>query len=101
TSTYQYRAVFTNTCGTATSGDASIPAFNNCLRNDTNGDHIQFNSVTGDYLFTHCGTGGFTLAGKGTVRAVNGTVTISDKRTDRAVTKHFSRTSLSAVQGSH
>ena len=92
--TYQYRAVFTNTCGTATTGDASIPAFNNCLRNDTNGDHIQFNSATGDYLFTHCGPGGFTFAGKGTVRAVNGTVTISDKRTDRVVTITFLQNQL-------
>jgi hypothetical protein len=83
---YQYRAVFTNTCGTATTQPATLNAFDKCLKDDNSGNFIQFNSQTGDYLLTVCGSSGFTFSGKGTVKVSGSVVMITDSRTDRRVT---------------
>lgn len=42
-------------------------AFDNCIQDDSNGNLLQFNSVTGDYKFTVCATG-FTLSGKAVIK---------------------------------
>lgn len=41
--------------------------FDVCLQDDRNGDTLRFNSLTGDYQFTHCGPGGFTMTGRGRI----------------------------------
>ena len=83
---YQYRALFTNTCGTATTQPATLNAFDKCLKDDSSGNFVQFNSQTGDYLLTVCGANGFTFSGKGKVSLVGSVLMISDQRADRRVT---------------
>jgi len=80
-----YRAVFTNTCGTAVSQAAAVVVFDKCLQSKNSGDHVQFNTTTGEYLFTHCGPGGFILSGKGVVSITGGTLVITDQKPDRLV----------------
>jgi hypothetical protein len=89
-----YRAIFVNTCGTVTTQTVSVVVFNQCLQNNTNGDHVQFNRATGEYLFTHCGTGGVTLSGKGAVSTVSGVLTISDQSAGRSVKISYSLNQL-------
>jgi uncharacterized repeat protein (TIGR01451 family) len=64
----------------APSNTATIDTFDKCLDDTSGKNFIQFSSTTGDYLFTHCGTGGFTLLGKGTVTTVSGMLTITDNQ---------------------
>ncbi len=54
--------------------------FDFCLQDDRSGDTLQFNSCTGDYQFTRCGTGGFTLIGRGDVSRVRNFLTLRDAR---------------------
>jgi hypothetical protein len=82
---HQYRAVFTNACGTAVTQSAAVVVFDKCLQSNNSGDHIQFNTTTGEYLFTHCGPGGFILSGKGVVSITGGTLVITDQKQDRLV----------------
>jgi len=42
-------------------------AFDSCIQDDSNGNLLQFNSVTGDYKFTACATG-LTLSGKAVIK---------------------------------
>lgn len=42
------------------------PPFDYCIQNDSDGSLLQFNSVTGDYLFSDCRKG-LRLSGRGTV----------------------------------
>ncbi|MGH9760870.1 MAG: hypothetical protein ACREDR_34570, partial [Blastocatellia bacterium] len=56
--------------------------------------YVQFNSTTGDYLFTICGTGGFTMSGRGTLRVVNSIITIADTKPDRSVSIQYNTASL-------
>jgi hypothetical protein len=74
----QFRAVFTNHCSTATTTAATLTIFDQCLKDNSNGNLLQFNSVTGQYVFTVCSTG-FTLSGTGTVGLASGirTLTVS------------------------
>jgi hypothetical protein len=68
---YLYRAVFMNSCGTATSAAALLTVYDTCLRDDTTGDFIKWNSVTGTYVFEVCSGSSITLTGKGTVSLVD------------------------------
>jgi hypothetical protein len=63
--------------------------FDTCLKDDHTGDILQWNSVTGDYLFTHCGPGGFTFSGKGTARTVAGVRNLMDMKPDRKLNANF------------
>ncbi|HKS42527.1 MAG TPA: beta-propeller fold lactonase family protein [Blastocatellia bacterium] len=63
--------------------------FNICLRDDSNGNLLRFNSVTGEYQFTDCGKG-VTLGGKGVVTTNGCKISLTDsginpKRPDRNV----------------
>ncbi|HKQ76224.1 MAG TPA: DUF4394 domain-containing protein [Blastocatellia bacterium] len=51
-----------------------------CLQDDDSGDILQFNSCTGDYQFTRCGAGGFTLIGRGDISRVGNLLTLQDSR---------------------
>ncbi|MBA3441432.1 MAG: SBBP repeat-containing protein [Pyrinomonadaceae bacterium] len=44
-----------------------ITDFDVCLQDDHSGDTLQFNSRSGDYLFTRCGADSLILSGRGTI----------------------------------
>jgi hypothetical protein len=50
--------------------------FNFCVQDDTTGDYIQFNTVTGVYVTKQCSTG-FTAQGVGTVTTNGSTITLT------------------------
>jgi hypothetical protein len=63
--------------------------FDFCLQDDSNGNRLQFSSVTGDYQFVNCSKG-ITLSGKGSVIFKSCKVELQDmgpdpKRPDRNV----------------
>jgi hypothetical protein len=64
--------------------DTSAPpsSFDICLQDDNSGDFLQINSTTGDYQFTKCGPGGFTLNRTGTVRVRGSIVTLQQNGPD-------------------
>jgi hypothetical protein len=68
-------------------GNAAL-AFDTCLRDDQTHNLFQFNSKTGDYLFTRC-SDGFTLNGTGSVRIVNSIASLTDSRPDRRISAGF------------
>jgi len=81
--------------GTNPSGVQGFTSFNvigtdTCLQDDRSQDYLQWSSMTGDYLFTHCGGVGstppFTMEGKGVPGLVNYTRTLNDAQTDRKIT---------------
>jgi len=69
-------------------------ALDMCLKDNNLNDFIQWNSTTGDYLFTHCGPNGFTLSGTGTVSFVNGIRMLTDKKPDRNISAGFNTAQL-------
>src|SRR5262249_11263711 len=70
------------------------PSFRTCLRDNTTGDFIQWNTTTGDYSFTHCGPNGFTLTGTGQVSLVGNIQWLKDKRPDRIISVGFNNGQL-------
>ncbi|HUK90091.1 MAG TPA: putative Ig domain-containing protein, partial [Blastocatellia bacterium] len=79
-------AIDSNGCTGQVTVTLNITKLDKCLHDDHTGDYIQFSSTSGDYVFTHCGTGAFTLQGKGTVTKPNGMLTITDKEKSQSVT---------------
>jgi hypothetical protein len=71
--------------GLAIGGSQSATRFDFCLQDDRTGDTLWFNSCTGDYQFTRCGTGGFMATGRGDVDRVGGFLTLRDARLFAAV----------------
>ena len=59
-------------------------SFDICLQDDSNGNLLRFNSATGEYLFTRCGTG-FMLGGTGTVTVRGSVITLQHNAADRRV----------------
>jgi hypothetical protein len=78
----KYRAVFTNHCSTATTTAATLTIFDQCLKDGSTGNLLQFNSATGQYLFTICSTG-FTLSGTGVVTHESGLLMLTDSESNR------------------
>ncbi len=64
----------------AISGFAIASGFDVCLQDDKTGDSLQFDSCTGDYQFTRCGAGAFTLIGRGDTRRVGSILTLTDAK---------------------
>ena len=60
------------------------PPFDTCLKDNTNGNLLQWNSTTGVYTFTDCATG-FTLSGTGTAALVNNMRMLTDSRSNRKI----------------
>jgi hypothetical protein len=58
--------------------------FDNCLLDDSAGSLFQFNSMTGQYLYT-LASSAFSLSGTGVVATRNGVRTLTDSRSDRRV----------------
>jgi uncharacterized repeat protein (TIGR03803 family) len=79
-------ATDSNGCTGAVTVTLNVTALGKCLKDDHNGDFVQFNTTTGDYVFTHCGTSGFILSGKGAVTTKSGTIMLTDVESDRSVT---------------
>ncbi|MGH9765589.1 MAG: putative Ig domain-containing protein, partial [Blastocatellia bacterium] len=69
-----------NGCTGNTTTTLSVTALDKCLKDNTNGYFVQFNSTSGDYLFTVCGPNGFTLSGRGTLSVVNSIISITDAK---------------------
>jgi hypothetical protein len=63
------------------------PPYNVCLQDDSNGNLLQFDSVSGAYQFTTCG--GLTLSGTGTLMQRGCTITLQDARGDRRLLASF------------
>jgi uncharacterized delta-60 repeat protein len=60
--------------------DAGTSVFEHCLQDDSNGNRLQFNSTTGEYLFTNCN--GLTLGGTGTIIRRGSTITLQHNSSD-------------------
>jgi hypothetical protein len=58
--------------------------FNFCLQDDSNGNILQFNSLTGAYQFTQCSTG-LILTGTGTVTVNGCNLQLNQNTTNRKV----------------
>ncbi|HKP12796.1 MAG TPA: hypothetical protein VJZ91_11815, partial [Blastocatellia bacterium] len=54
-----------------------------CVQDDSNGNLLQFNSSTGQYVFTNCG--GVTLGGIGTIMRRGNVITLQHNAADRRV----------------
>ncbi|MDQ3012120.1 MAG: DUF4394 domain-containing protein, partial [Acidobacteriota bacterium] len=72
----------------------SAPSSVFCLQDDRNGDILQVNSCTGDYQFTRCGTGGFTIVGRANITRFGGGLQFRDSRINATLnTSLFNRRS--------
>jgi parallel beta-helix repeat protein len=69
------------------------PSFDACLKDNTTGNLIQWNSTTGQYQFTRC-SDNFTVSGTGTVALVNGIRTLTDFKSDRRIRAGFNTAQL-------
>ncbi|HKQ78210.1 MAG TPA: hypothetical protein VJ810_31210 [Blastocatellia bacterium] len=58
--------------------EAGQPRFDLCLQDDGNGNVLQLNTLTGEYKFTVCGQGGFTLSGKSKIRRIGSVTEFQD-----------------------
>ena len=58
------------------------------MKDNSTGNLFQWNSTTGQYMFTRC-SDGFNLTGTGVVRLVNGIRTLTDFKTDRRISAGF------------
>jgi uncharacterized repeat protein (TIGR01451 family) len=90
--------ITSNEGGTGTtSNTATVATFDICLKDNTTGDLLQWSSTGGDYLFTHCGTNGFTITGTGTTGVQSGIQTLKDKKPDRNISAGFNTSSLTGT----
>jgi Mg-chelatase subunit ChlD len=86
---------------TATAIVTGVPAviFDVCIQDDSSRSTLQFNSTTGDYLFTRCGAGGFTLSGTGGLTIRGSLITLQHYAADRRVTANVDRSVRKATAG--
>lgn len=61
-----------------------VAAFNFCLQDESNGNMLRFNSDTGEYVFTRCGTS-YTLTGNARITVRGCTVTLDHVASDRRI----------------
>jgi len=66
--------------GIAVGGFSRGTGFDICIQDDRSGSTLQFDSCTGDFQVTRCGSGGFIFTGKGDTTRVGNLVTL---RADR------------------
>jgi len=77
----------------ASAAHITLPVFSSdaCLKDDTNGSELRFNTVTGNYVF--CYAGGQTMSGVGKVTIRGNTVSLAQgaNETDRHLTVTMDR----------
>lgn len=56
--------------GNTASCSFKVTVWDVCIEDDGGGGSLFFNSFTGDYLFTRCGPGGFTMVGRGRISRI-------------------------------
>jgi hypothetical protein len=83
-----YRAVFTNSWGSAATTAATLTVYNICLKGTSPDDIFQFNSVTGQYRFIECSSG-YTVTGTGSLSTVDNVVTVSGTASNCKVEASF------------
>jgi len=66
--------------GIAVGGFGRSFGYDICIQDDRSGSTLQFDSCTGDFQVTRCGSGGFIFTGKGDANRVGNLVTL---RADR------------------
>lgn len=68
------------------------PDFDLCLHGEDNGNVLRLNTLTGEYKFTECGQGGFTLSGKSKIRRIGSLTEFEDgqRLSARLVKSYFS-----------
>ena len=59
-----------------------VLVFDICLQDESNGNLLLFNSITGDYQFTNC-PGGLTVSGTGSIRTRGCLITLEVTNPDR------------------
>jgi hypothetical protein len=59
--------------------------FDTCIQDDSNGNSLQFNSTTGDYIFTTFSPNGFTLGGRAKVTTRGSIIILQQNGPDRRV----------------
>lgn len=59
-------------------------AFNICIQDDSSGDLLRFNSSTGDYQFTRCGSG-IVFSGIGSIITKGSVITLQHYASDRRI----------------
>jgi carbonic anhydrase len=67
-------------------GFSQIVNFDVCLQDESSKDVLQFSSITGDYKFTRCGSGGFSLAGRGSLFVAGGALQLRSANVAAALT---------------
>src|SRR5262244_1084745 len=77
-----------NASATNTAVTALPPTFDTCLKDNSTGNLLQWNSTTGEYQFTRC-SDSFTLTGIGVTKLVNGIKTLTDFKSDRRISAGF------------
>ena len=70
--------------------------FDTCLKDNSTGNLLQWNSTTGAYTFTRC-SDGFTLSGVGAIALVNGYRVISDLKNNRRINAGFNTGQLTGT----
>src|SRR5262249_10978056 len=58
----------TDSHGQKASSSFKVTVWDASIQDEVSKDFILFNTITGDYKFVHCGTGGFTLVGNGRIQ---------------------------------
>jgi hypothetical protein len=66
--------------GIAIGGFPRAAGFDVCIQDDRTGDTLQFDSCSGDFQFSKCGSRGFSLTGRGQVIRLGNVLTL---RADR------------------
>ncbi|HEY6332363.1 MAG TPA: hypothetical protein VI756_23765 [Blastocatellia bacterium] len=91
--------MFSNECGSVTTTAATLTVLNACLKDNSTGNLLQWNSVTGltgQYTFTQCSNGS-TLSGTGTVGLVNGLETLTVSNANLRLSAAFSTGQLTGT----
>lgn len=73
----------TDGAGNTATCSFTITVFDVCVQDDTSRDTLLFNSHTGDYLYRRCGSGGFSLIGRGSVRVQGSLFILEHNALDR------------------
>jgi hypothetical protein len=96
----EYRAVFTDSCGTATTTAATLTYYDTCIQDNTSKNVVQLDTTTGQYRFTRC-SDGLTFAGKGQLVNQSGVLKLTDHQAGWVISATFNpgqRTGNAVIQ---